>query len=215
MKIKLFKALLIYSPVQKWSNMTRIVNVTRKTKETDIFVNLNLDGTGKSHIATGIGFLDHMLEGFSKHGFFDLTCEVNGDLCVDGHHTVEDTGIVLGQAIKDAVGDKKGIRRYGYFILPMDEVLALCAVDLCGRPYLQFDCDFTTNKVGELDTELVREFFYAVSYSAGMNLHIKILTPGNNHHMMEAIFKAFGKALDMATGYDERINDVLSTKGSL
>ena len=195
--------------------MTRIVNVTRKTKETDIFVNLNLDGTGKSHIATGIGFLDHMLEGFSKHGFFDLTCEVNGDLCVDGHHTVEDTGIVLGQAIKDAVGDKKGIRRYGYFILPMDEVLALCAVDLCGRPYLQFDCDFTTNKVGELDTELVREFFYAVSYSAGMNLHIKILTPGNNHHMMEAIFKAFGKALDMATGYDERINDVLSTKGSL
>ena len=215
MKIKMFKALLIYSPVQKWSNMTRIVNVTRKTKETDIFVNLNLDGTGKSHIATGIGFFDHMLEGFSKHGFFDLTCEVNGDLCVDGHHTVEDTGIVLGQAIKDAVGDKKGIRRYGYFILPMDEVLALCAVDLCGRPYLQFDCDFTTNKVGELDTELVREFFYAVSYSAGMNLHIKILTPGNNHHMMEAIFKAFGKALDMATGYDERINDVLSTKGSL
>lgn len=195
--------------------MTRIVNVTRKTKETDIFVNLNLDGTGKSHIATGIGFFDHMLEGFSKHGFFDLTCEVNGDLCVDGHHTVEDTGIVLGQAIKDAVGDKKGIRRYGYFILPMDEVLALCAVDLCGRPYLQFDCDFTTNKVGVLDTELVREFFYAVSYSAGMNLHIKILTPGNNHHMMEAIFKAFGKALDMATGYDERINDVLSTKGSL
>lgn len=195
--------------------MTRIVNVTRKTKETDIFVNLNLDGTGKSHIATGIGFFDHMLEGFSKHGFFDLTCEVNGDLCVDGHHTVEDTGIVLGQAIKDAMGDKKGIRRYGYFILPMDEVLALCAVDLCGRPYLQFDCDFTTNKVGELDTELVREFFYAVSYSAGMNLHIKILTPGNNHHMMEAIFKAFGKALDMATGYDERINDVLSTKGSL
>lgn len=195
--------------------MTRIVNVTRKTKETDILVNLNLDGTGKSHIATGIGFFDHMLEGFSKHGFFDLTCEVNGDLCVDGHHTVEDTGIVLGQAIKDAVGDKKGIRRYGYFILPMDEVLALCAVDLCGRPYLQFDCDFTTNKVGELDTELVRDFFYAVSYSAGMNLHIKILTPGNNHHMMEAIFKAFGKALDMATGYDERINDVLSTKGSL
>ena len=215
MKIKMFKALLIYSPVQKWSNMTRIVNVTRKTKETDIFVNLNLDGTGKSHIATGIGFFDHMLEGFSKPGFFDLTCEANGDLCVDGHHTVEDTGIVLGQAIKDAVGDKKGIRRYGYFILPMDEVLALCAVDLCGRPYLQFDCDFTTNKVGELDTELVREFFYAVSYSAGMNLHIKILTPGNNHHMMEAIFKAFGKALDMATGYDERINDVLSTKGSL
>lgn len=195
--------------------MTRIANITRKTKETDISMNLTIDGTGKSHIATGIGFFDHMLEGFSKHGFFDLTCKINGDLNVDGHHTVEDAGIVLGQAIKEAVGDKKGIRRYGYFILPMDEVLALCAVDLCGRPYLQFDCDFTSEKVGELETELVREFFYAVSYSAGMNLHIKVLTPGNNHHMIEAIFKAFGKALDMATGIDERVTDVLSTKGSL
>lgn len=195
--------------------MTRIANITRKTKETDISMNLNIDGTGKSDIATGIGFFDHMLEGFSKHGFFDVTCKINGDLNVDGHHTVEDAGIVLGQAIKEAVGDKKGIRRYGYFILPMDEVLALCAVDLCGRPYLQFDCDFTTEKVGELETELVREFFYAVSYSAGMNLHVKVITPGNNHHMIEAIFKAFGKALDMATGMDERVTDVLSTKGSL
>ena len=195
--------------------MTRIANITRKTKETDISMSLNIDGTGKSDISTGIGFFDHMLEGFSKHGFFDLTCKVNGDLNVDGHHTVEDAGIVLGQAIKEAVGDKKGIRRYGYFILPMDEVLALCAVDLCGRPYLQFDCDFTTEKVGELETELVREFFYAVSYSAAMNLHVKVITPGNNHHMIEAIFKAFGKALDMATGMDERVTDVLSTKGSL
>lgn len=195
--------------------MTRIANITRKTKETDISMSLNIDGTGKSDIATGIGFFDHMLEGFSKHGFFDLTCKINGDLNVDGHHTVEDAGIVLGQAIKEAVGDKKGIRRYGYFILPMDEVLALCAVDLCGRPYLQFDCDFTTEKVGELETELVREFFYAVSYSAAMNLHVKVITPGNNHHMIEAIFKAFGKALDMATGMDERVTDVLSTKGSL
>lgn len=195
--------------------MTRTANITRKTKETDILMNLNIDGSGKSDVSTGIGFFDHMLEGFSKHGFFDLTCKVDGDLNVDGHHTVEDAGIVLGQAIKEAVGDKKGIRRYGYFILPMDEVLTLCAVDLCGRPYLQFDCDFTTGKVGDLETELVREFFYAVSYSAGMNLHIKVLTPGNNHHMIEAIFKVFGKALDMATGYDERITDVLSTKGSL
>lgn len=195
--------------------MTRSAEINRKTKETDIQICLNIDGTGKSEIDTGIGFFNHMLEGFSKHGFFDLTCKVNGDLEVDGHHTVEDAGIVLGQAIKEAVGDKKGIRRYGYFILPMDEVLALCAVDLCGRPYLQFECDFTTNKVGELETELVREFFYAVSYSAGMNLHVKVMTPGNNHHMIEAIFKAFGKALDMATGYDERISDVLSTKGSL
>lgn len=195
--------------------MSRTAEIIRKTKETDIQIKLNIDGTGKSEISTGIGFFDHMLEGFSKHGFFDLTCKVNGDLNVDGHHTIEDTGIVLGNAIKEAIGDKKGIRRYGYFILPMDESLALCAVDLCGRPYLQFDCDFTTGKVGDMATELVREFFYAVSYSAGMNLHIKMLTPGNNHHMMEAIFKAFGKALDMATGYDERVTDVLSTKGSL
>lgn len=195
--------------------MERISAIQRKTKETDISVSINLDGTGKSNISTGIGFFDHMLEGFAKHGFFNLDCKVVGDLHVDGHHTVEDTGIVLGQAIKEAVGDKKGIRRYGYFILPMDESLALCAVDLCGRPYLQFDCNFTTEKVGDLETELIREFFYAVSYSAGMNLHIKMLTEGNNHHMIEAMFKAFAKALDTATSYDERVTDVLSTKGSL
>ena len=195
--------------------MERIVTINRKTKETDISITLNLDGTGKSNIQTGIGFFDHMLEGFAKHGFFDLDCKVTGDLHVDGHHTVEDVGIVLGQAIKKAVGDKKGICRYGYFILPMDESLALCAVDLCGRPYLQFDCNFTTERVGTLETELIREFFYAVSYSAGMNLHIKMLTEGNNHHMIEAMFKAFAKALDNATIYDERVTDVLSTKGSL
>ena len=195
--------------------MERISTIQRKAKETDISVSINLDGTGKSNISTGIGFFDHMLEGFAKHGFFDLDCKVAGDLHVDGHHTVEDAGIVLGQAIKEAVGDKKGIRRYGYFILPMDESLALSAVDLCGRPYLQFDCNFTTEKVGDLETELIREFFYAVSYSAGMNLHIKMLTEGNNHHMIEAMFKAFAKALDAATSYDERVTDVLSTKGSL
>lgn len=195
--------------------MERIANINRKTKETDISVTFALDGTGKSNISTGIGFFDHMLEGFAKHGFFNLDCKVIGDLQVDGHHTVEDVGIVLGQAIKKAAGDKKGIRRYGYFILPMDESLALCAVDLCGRPYLQFECNFTTEKVGELETELIREFFYAVSYSAGMNLHIKMLTEGNNHHMIEAMFKAFAKALDAATGYDPRVTDVLSTKGSL
>ena len=195
--------------------MARSTTVNRKTKETDIQVILNIDGTGNADIDTGIGFFDHMLEGFSKHGFFDLKCKIEGDLCVDGHHTIEDAGIVLGNAIKEALGDKKGIRRYGYFILPMDECLCLASVDLCGRPYLQFDCDFTTPKVGDMDTELAREFFYAVSYSAGMNLHIKMLTPGNNHHMMEAMFKAFAKALDMATGFDERVTDVLSTKGSL
>lgn len=195
--------------------MERKVTVNRKTKETDISVTLNLDGTGKSDIYTGIGFFDHMLEGFSKHGFFDLDCKINGDLNVDGHHTVEDAGIVLGEAIKQAIGDKKGMTRYGYFILPMDDALALCAIDLCGRPYLNFECDFTVERVGELDTELIREFFYAVSYSAGMNLHIKMLSGSNNHHMIEAMFKAFAKALDQATGMDARISDVLSTKGSL
>lgn len=195
--------------------MSRIVEINRKTKETDISVTLDLDGSGKSDISTGIGFFDHMLEGFSKHGFFDLKCKVNGDLYVDGHHTVEDAGIVLGQAIAKAVGDKKGICRYGSFILPMDDALALCAVDLCGRPYLNFDCSFPVERVGELDTELVREFFYAVSYSAGMNLHIKMLDGHNAHHMIEAMFKAFAKALDMSVSYDSRITDVLSTKGSL
>lgn len=195
--------------------MARIATVERKTKETDIAITLNLDGNGTSVIDTGIGFFDHMLEGFAKHGFFDLNCKVTGDLQVDGHHTVEDAGIVLGQAISQAVGDKKGIRRYGYFILPMDDALALCAVDLCGRPYLNFECEFTSPRVGYLDTELVKEFFYAVSYSAGMNLHIKMLSGSNNHHMIEAMFKAFAKALDQATGFDPRVTDVLSTKGSL
>lgn len=193
----------------------RNANITRKTKETDISCRLNLDGRGIGNISTGIGFFDHMLEGFAKHGLFDMDMKVKGDLAVDCHHSIEDAGIVLGQAIKKAVGGKKGIKRYGSCILPMDEVLVLCAVDLCGRPYLMFDDVFTTDRVGYMDTEMVREFFYAVSYSAGMNLHIKVMTPGNNHHMMEAMFKAFAKALDAATMYDDRIKDVLSTKGSL
>jgi len=195
--------------------MARNAEINRKTKETDISMILGLDGTGKSDISTGIGFFDHMLEGFSRHGFFDLTCHVKGDIHVDGHHTVEDTGIVLGQAIAQAVGDKKGICRYGSFILPMDDALALCAVDLCGRPYFNFDCRFPVERVGGLDTELVREFFYAVSYSAAMNLHIKMLDGINAHHMIEAMFKAFAKALDQATGTDPRIAGVLSTKGRL
>ncbi len=195
--------------------MTRTATIERKTKETDIHVALALDGTGESEVSTGIGFFDHMLEGFAKHGFFDLSCHVDGDLHVDGHHTVEDTGIVLGQAIAKAVGDKKGIRRYGYFVLPMDDALVLCAVDLCGRPYLNFDAAFPTERVGGLDTELVREFFYAVSYSAGMNLHLKVLDGTNAHHMIEAMFKAFAKALDGATGMEPRVSDVLSTKGIL
>lgn len=195
--------------------MARTAKLKRTTKETDIHITLNLDGNGNASVDTGIGFFDHMLEGFSKHGFFDLDCKVKGDLQVDGHHTVEDTGIVLGNAIRTAVGDKKGIRRYGYFILPMDDALALCAVDLCGRPYLNFECEFPTERVGYLDTELVREFFYAVSYSAGINLHIKMLAGSNAHHMIEAIFKAFAKALDMAVSREPRTTEVLSTKGSL
>ena len=154
-----------------------------------------------------------MLEGFSKHGFFDLDVKIKGDLRVDGHHSVEDCGIVLGNAIKEAVGDKAGINRYGYFVLPMDEVLVLCAVDLCGRPYLNFDYEFKAPMVGDFDTELVHEFFYAVSYSAGMNLHIKVLDGGNAHHVIEAMFKAFAKALDNATQKDSRLSGVLSTKG--
>lgn len=195
--------------------MKRTADLTRTTKETQIALSLNLDGTGVSEIDTGISFFDHMLDGFSRHGFFDLKCNVKGDLDVDGHHTVEDTGIVLGSAIKEAVGNKKGIARYGFFILPMDDALCLCAVDLCGRPYFEFECNFTTPRIGGLDTELIREFFYAVSYSAGMNLHIKMISGINNHHMAEAMFKAFAKALDMAVTADERIQDVLSTKGSL
>ncbi len=189
--------------------------IKRKTKETDIALSLQLYGTGKSRIETGIGFFDHMLEGFAKHGFFDLTCKVEGDLIVDGHHTVEDTGIVLGEAIKEAIGDKKGIKRFGSFILPMDDALALCAVDLSGRPYLSFECEFEAERVGYLDTQLVREFFYALSYSAGMNLHLKMLSGHNDHHKIEAMFKAFAKALDQAVSKDERIKEVLSTKGTL
>lgn len=193
----------------------RSAKITRNTKETQITMNLVLDGTGKSKIDTGVGFFDHMLDGFTRHGLFDLDVSVCGDLKVDCHHTVEDTGIVLGRAIAEAVGDKKGIRRYGSRILPMDEALVLCAVDLGGRPWFQFDYDFHQDRVGDLDTEMVREFFYAVSYSAGMNLHLKVLDGYNTHHIIEALFKAFAKALDEATLPDPRITDVLSTKGTL
>lgn len=193
----------------------RSAKVERKTKETEIKLSINLDGTGKSNIKTGIGFFDHMLTGFAKHGFFDLDVNINGDLTVDGHHTVEDAGIVLGTAIAKAAGDKKGMARYGYFILPMDDALVLCSIDFGGRPYLQFDCDLPTEKCGYFETELVKEFFYAVSYTAGMNIHIRKLSGDNSHHIIEACFKAFGKALDMATLMDKRVTDVLSTKGKL
>ena len=193
----------------------RISNIVSTTKETDINLTLNLDGTGKTNIHTGVGFFDHMLDGFARHGLFDLDLQVVGDLHVDCHHTVEDVGIVLGQAILKALGDKKGIKRYGNFLLPMDETLAMCAIDLSGRPYLNFQAEFPIGKLDDFDTEMFREFFYALSYSAAMNLHLKILEPGNAHHMAEALFKALGKALDMATMEEPRMKDVWSTKGSL
>ncbi len=193
----------------------RTASITRKTSETDINVALCLDGSGKADIDTGIGFFDHMLKSFARHGFFDLTLKVKGDLYVDCHHTIEDTGIVLGEAIKTALGDKKSIRRYGNMMLPMDETLILCAIDLSGRPYLNFKAEFTSDRVGGFDTEMVKEFFYAISYSAGMNLHIKQIDGDNNHHIIEAMFKAFAKALDEAVSIDSRITDVLSTKGAL
>lgn len=195
--------------------MERISNIVRNTNETKIQMKLNLDGTGKAEINSGVGFFDHMMNGFARHGLFDVELKVDGDLEVDCHHTIEDTGIVLGNAIREAAGDKKGIKRYGSCILPMDETLVLCAVDLSGRPYLVFDAEFTADRCGDMDTEMAREFFYAVSYAGAMNLHIKVLHGTNNHHIMEAMFKAFAKALDAATMYDPRITDVLSTKGTL
>ncbi len=193
----------------------RRAHIERNTKETKIVIDLNLDGTGKCSVDTGIGFFDHMLNSFARHGFFDLNCQVDGDLDVDCHHTIEDTGIVLGQAIREAAGDKTGIRRYGSFLLPMDETLVLGAVDLSGRPYCVCDLPFTVDRVGSFDTEMVREFFYAVSYSAMMNLHLKLIHGKNNHHIMEAAFKAFAKALDEAVSPDPRVTGVLSTKGTL
>ena len=178
-------------------------------------LSIDLDGTGKTEIDTGIGFFDHMLDSFARHGLFDLTVHTKGDLAVDCHHTVEDTGIVLGTAIREALGEKEGIRRFGDAILPMDDALVLTAVDLSGRPYLGFEAQFTQERVGYFDTEMVREFFYAVSYSAKMNLHFDIMRGENAHHIIEACFKAFAKSVDIATTLDPRITDILSTKGKL
>ena len=194
----------------------RIATIKRVTKETDIELTLNLDGSGKTSIDTGIGFFDHMINGFARHGLFDIELKGKGDLEIDSHHTVEDCGIVLGEAIKKATGEKKAIKRYGSAILPMDEALVLCAIDLSGRPYFSYDAEYTVPRIGTMDSEMVHDFFYAVSYSASMNLHIKQLYGVNNHHIAESSFKAFGKALDMATMYEERLNgSVWSTKGVL
>ncbi|MCT4545460.1 MAG: imidazoleglycerol-phosphate dehydratase HisB [Vallitalea sp.] len=195
--------------------MDRSSEIKRKTKETDISMLYNIDGVGNYNIHTGIGFFDHMMTHIAKHGFFDINLKCLGDLEVDCHHTIEDIGIVFGKCIKEAVGNKSGIKRYGSTIIPMDETLILCALDLSGRPYLNFDVNLTTNRIGTMDTEMVEEFFRAVAMNAEMNLHIKQLEGKNNHHIVEGIFKAFGKALDEATLIDPRIKGTLSTKGVL
>lgn len=193
----------------------RKCEINRQTKETNINCTLDIDGIGDNTIDTGIGFFDHMLTHISRHGFFDLTISCQGDTHIDSHHTIEDVGIVIGQSIVQSIGDKKGVKRYGSAIVPMDETLVMCAIDLSGRCYLNFDAQFTVPKLGEFDTEMVEEFFRAIAENGKMNLHIKVLNGKNNHHIAEGIFKAFGRALDEATTIDPRIKDVLSTKGTL
>ncbi|NLC69311.1 MAG: imidazoleglycerol-phosphate dehydratase HisB [Clostridiaceae bacterium] len=196
--------------------MERKSEIRRKTKETDIVLSLSADGTGKSEVNTGIGFFDHMLELMAKHGFLDLCVKAassQGEM--DGHHLVEDTGIVLGQALREVLGEKKSIRRYGTSFVPMDESLAMVSIDLSGRPFLVFDADFKSQRIGDMDTQLVEEFFRAVAFNSGMTLHIKVLYGKNDHHKVEAVFKAFGRALDEAVKIDGRIEGVMSTKGLL
>ena len=196
--------------------MARIVSLTRTTSETDISLTLDLDGTGKADIATGIGFLDHMLTALSRHGLFDLTVKAQGDLHIDYHHTTEDVGIVLGQAFKQAIGDKRGIRRFGQALIPMDETLAEAAVDISGRPFLAWSVDFSRDKIGEMDTELFEEFFRAFAFNALINLHVTKRAGVNNHHIVEACFKALARALRMASELDPRLGDAVpSTKGVL
>ena len=195
--------------------MSRKAEIRRETKETSIELNLTLDGSGISRIDTGVGFFDHMLTSFARHGLFDLDLLVKGDLVVDDHHTIEDTGIVLGSALRQALDDKAGIRRYGSCILPMDEALVMTALDLGGRPWFSLDAAFTADRCGDMSTQMVREFFYAVSVHAGMNLHMRVLDGRNDHHIIEALFKSFAHALDDATRIDPRISGSLSTKGTI
>ncbi|MDR2457953.1 MAG: imidazoleglycerol-phosphate dehydratase HisB [Clostridiales Family XIII bacterium] len=195
--------------------MSRKAKIKRETKETDIVLSIDIDGTGKYDVETGVGFLDHMLTLFSKHGLFDLTVRAKGDINVDFHHTVEDIGIVLGKAIKEALGDKKGIKRYGFFSLPMDETLTNISLDLGGRAFLVFNSTLNNEKIGEMDAELIEEFFRAVAFNLEMTLHVNSAYGNNNHHIAEGIFKSFAKALDMATLIDERIQGVMSTKGMI
>jgi imidazoleglycerol-phosphate dehydratase len=195
--------------------MSRTADQFRQTKETSIKVGVNLDGDGSCSIDSGIGFFDHMLNLMAAHGRMNLNLKAKGDLQVDCHHTIEDTGITLGSCIKAALGDKSGIKRYGTAYTPMDETLAFVSLDISGRPFLVFDAEFTVDKVGEFDTEMVEEFFRALAYNAGITLHVKIMYGKNNHHKIEAIFKAFGRALKEAVSIDEGIKGVMSTKGML
>ena len=195
--------------------MSRTATCDRNTKETQIHIELNIEGTGQYNIDTGVGFFDHMLEGFARHGLFDLTVKVKGDTQVDAHHTVEDTGIVLGKAFLSALGDKAGIARFGYFILPMDDALVLASLDFSGRMYFDFEADLKAERLGTMETEVVREFFMGLAGGVGMNLHIRQMAGENTHHVVEAMFKAVAKAMDMASKVDERIQGVLSTKGVL
>ena len=193
----------------------RRASLNRKTNETDIAVEFCLDGTGKTHITTGVGFFDHMLTLFGRHGLFDLTVKAEGDLFIDGHHTVEDCGIVLGQAIKEALGSKEGISRYGNAFVPMDEALAQVTVDVSGRSYLVFNAQMPKAAIGNFELELVEEFFQSVAFNAGLTLHVNLMYGGNSHHMAEAIFKAFGRALCQAAEINKRVEGVLSSKGVL
>lgn len=193
----------------------RVSTIARVTKETRIELDFNIDGTGRDEIATGIPFFDHMVSLFARHGLFDVKLKAEGDLAVDSHHTVEDVGIVLGQAITDSLGDKIGLYRYGYSLLPMDEALVLVALDLSGRPHLSYDAELLGQMVEGFDTRLVPEFLQALVNTAGLTLHIKLLAGKNSHHMIEAVFKGLGKALDMATKIDPRVGGVPSTKGQL
>lgn len=195
--------------------MERIAEIKRTTGETDIKLTLDIDGEGKSSVKSGIPFLDHMLTLFAKHGFFDLTVDAKGDIDVDYHHTMEDLGLVMGDAISKALGDRAGIRRYGSFLLPMDEALAQVALDLSNRPYLVYDVKCPAPTVGDIDVQLFHEFFQALAVKSGMNLHIDLIRAGETHHAIEAIFKAFARALDEATQIDPRIKGVMSTKGVL
>jgi imidazoleglycerol-phosphate dehydratase len=196
--------------------MARTATITRTTSETDITLSLNLDGSGAADISTGIGFLDHMLTSLARHGLFDLTVQAEGDLHIDDHHTTEDVGIVLGAALRKALGEKRGIRRFGNALIPMDETLAEAAVDISGRPFLAWNVEFERPKIGEMDTELFEEFFRALAFNALITLHITRRAGRNAHHVAEACFKATARALRMAVELDPRVGDAIpSTKGAL